>query len=96
MVLQVVVGRDQFLLQVGEQFGIRRRIVGPDVVGLLDDAAAEQPGPDAVDDVAREPGILGRDQPVGEDLARVAAGGELGGRAIGEGGGSGRGAGGRA
>ena len=33
---------------------------GPDVVRLVDDAAAQQPGPDAVDDVAREPGILRR------------------------------------
>ena len=51
-------GGDQFLLQVGQQFGIARRIVGPDVVRLVNDAAAQQPGPDAVDDVAREPGIL--------------------------------------
>ena len=47
-VLEVVAGRDQFLLQVGQQFGIDRRIVRADVVGLVDDAAAQQPGPDAV------------------------------------------------
>src|ERR1035441_3693161 len=59
--------------------------MGAYVVGFVDDAAAQQPVPYAVDGVAGEPGVLGRDQPVGEDLARVAAGNETGRGSIGEG-----------
>src|ERR1035441_6859552 len=59
--------------------------MGAYVVGFVNDAAAQQPTPYAVDGVAGEPGVLGRDQPVGEDLTRIAAGDEAGRGSIGEG-----------
>ena len=68
---QVVVGLDQLALEVGQQPGVRGRVVGSDVVGLVDDPAAQEPGPHAVDDAPREPRVLRRDQPVGEHAARV-------------------------
>ncbi len=73
-----------FVLQEGQQFGILRRIVGAEIVGLLHDAAAHHPIPDAIGDGAREPRIGGRGEPVGEGFARILAGGEMRGRAIGE------------
>ena len=75
--LQVVAAGDQFLLQIGQQLGIARRVVLPDVVRLVDDAASQQPGPDAVHDAAREPRILRGDQPIGEDLPRIPVRGQL-------------------
>ena len=71
-VLQVVAVRGQLLFQVCEQRGVFRRIVGADVIGLVNDAAAQQPRPDAVDDIPREPGVLRRNQPVGKNFARIA------------------------
>src|ERR1035438_8079800 len=47
---------------------------GPLALGFLNNAASQQPGPGAVHDVAREPGILRVNQPVGEHLARIAVG----------------------
>ena len=73
--LQIVLRADQFLLQVGQQLGVHGRIVGAQIVGLMNDAAAEQPTPDAVDGVAREPGILGATSQSAKSFARVAAGG---------------------
>ena len=70
--LEVVVGPDQFTFKKREQLGITRRIVWPEIIGFMNDAATQKPRPDAVGDVAGEPGILRRDQPVGERLPRIA------------------------
>ena len=77
-VLEVVVRSDQFTLQVGQQLGVAGRVVGANVVGLVNNAAAIEPVPEAIDDVAGEPGILGVDQPIGEHLAGIAVGRNVG------------------
>ena len=75
---------DQFVFQVGQQLGVARRVVGANVVGLVNDAAAVEPVPRAIDDVAGEPGILGVDQPIGKDLAGIAIGRNAGSGAVGK------------
>src|SRR5581483_12037348 len=67
--------------------GIGGRIIGADVVGLLDDAAPEQPIPRAVGDGTGEPRVGGGDQPVGEDGTRVAPGSQRCGSSVGKNGG---------
>jgi hypothetical protein len=57
--LRVVSGRHELLLQQGEQLRIGGRVVRPDVVRRVDDAAAQEPEPDAVGNVAGKPGALG-------------------------------------
>ncbi len=64
--------------------GLLGGLSGPDVVRLVDDAASQQPGPDAVHDVAGEPRVIRGDQPVGEDLARILVRGDAGRRAVGK------------
>ena len=82
--LQVVAAGNEFLLQVGQQLGVARRVVVADVVRLVDDAASHHPGPGAVDDGLREPRIFRPDQPIGEHLARIAVGRNRGLGAVGE------------
>ena len=69
---------DQLLFEVSQQRGIAGRVVRPDIVRLVDDAAAQQPIPDAVGDGSGKPRVLGRDQPIGEDFPRVPVGRQLG------------------
>ena len=83
-VLQVVMRSDQFVFQVGQQLGVARRVVGADVVRLVNDAAAIEPAPGAIDDVAGKPGVLGIDQPIGKDLAGIAVRRNTGTRAVGK------------
>ena len=71
-VLQVEVRLHQFLREVGEQFRIAGRIVWPDVIGLVDNAAAQEPRPHAIDDAGGEVGILRCGQPGRKDLAGIA------------------------
>src|SRR5207302_837749 len=52
--------------------GIARRIGVADVVDRLDQAAAEEVGPDAVGEVAGEPGIVRSGEPRGKGLATLA------------------------
>jgi hypothetical protein len=72
---QVVVGLDQFLFQMGQEWGMDGRIIRADVVRLVNDPAAEQLGPDTIHDVASKPRIIRADQPIGEnhtgDTSRV-------------------------
>ncbi len=88
--LQVVARGDEFPLEEREHLGVRGRVVGAQVVGLVDDPGAEEPRPDAVRDAAREPRVLRVDQPVGEHLARVPVRGQLRGHAVREDRGRGR------
>ena len=57
---------DQLAGQVIQKLRILRRVGGPQVVGLVHDTPAQQPEPDAVDDVAGEPRILRGGEPVGK------------------------------
>ncbi len=84
--LQVVSSRDQVLLEEGQQFGIGGRIVRTDIVRRMDNPPAQQPEPDAVDDVPSEPRILGADQPIGKRPARILARRESDGGRVGKGG----------
>jgi len=63
------------------------RIIRTNVIGFVNDAASQKPGPDAIGDVAGEPGILGGDQPIGKDFARIPVRGQPGSRSIRENGG---------
>jgi len=65
--LEVIVPRDHLALEAGEELRVAGEIVVAEVVGLVHDPTAEQPGPDPVGDRAGEPGVLRPDQPVGED-----------------------------
>jgi len=50
----------------------------------VNDAPPQEPVPQPVDDVPREPGVFGLDQPIGEDDARVLARGHADRSAVGE------------
>ena len=69
--------RNQVLLQIPEQFGIGGWIGRAQIVRRFDDAAAQQPVPDAVDDIRGEVGIVGSGQPLGQLPARILLRGEL-------------------
>ncbi len=70
---QVVVCFHQFLFQIGQELGMDGRIIRPDVIRLVDDPSAQQPGPDTIGDIACEPRIVRSDQPIGKDRAGVLA-----------------------
>ena len=53
-----------------EKLGVARWVVRPHVVDRVDQADAEEVGPDAVDRRAGEVGVLGRNHPLGQDRAR--------------------------
>ena len=71
----IVAAGGEFAFQIREQRGITRRIVGADVVRLVDDAATEEPRPDTIYHAPCKPRIVWRNQPIGEDLARITIGG---------------------
>ena len=69
--LQVVTARYQFLFQESQQLRVARRVVRPDIVRLMNDASPQKPGPDAIHDILRKPGIVPSRQPIGKNHARV-------------------------
>ena len=75
--LQVVITALQLLFQVGQQCRHAGGVVLADVVGQVNDAAPQQPGPNAVGNATGEPRVFWRNEPVGEDLARILVGRHL-------------------
>ena len=71
--LEVVLVLDQLAAKLLVKLGIDRRIADANVVDRLDDADAEEVGPDAIGHAGGEEGIVGRGQPVGQHLAAVLA-----------------------
>ena len=61
----------ELAFEIGEQFRIARRIGGPQVVRLVNDAAPQQPEPDAVHDGFGEVRIAGRGEPCRQLAARI-------------------------
>ena len=55
---EVVAAGDELVGQVIERFGMAGRVVVAEVIDRIDEAAAEQLGPDAVDKVPREEAVL--------------------------------------
>ena len=60
-----------------EQRAVARRVGGAQVVHRLDQPAAHQVGPDAIDDHPGEVRVVGGGHPVGQRLARVGVGSSL-------------------
>ena len=71
-VLDVEAALDEVVGQGVQQRRVARRVGGAHVVDRLDQAAAEQVGDVAVDDVAGEEAVVRRGQPVGQRLPAVA------------------------
>ncbi len=66
--------RPELRRQLVEQAAQLRTGVAVEVVDRFDQADAEEAGPDAVDDGPGEIRVLGRGDPLGQDLARLGAG----------------------
>ncbi len=64
--LEVVVVGDEFGSEGIEQLGVGRWVGDADVIDGIDDADAIEVGPDDIDDVAGEPFVVRRGEPIGD------------------------------
>ncbi len=68
---QVEISCGKMVCDGGEERFVGSRVGSSEIVDGVDDADTEKAGPDAVGDGAREVGVVGRSEPVGEGFAPV-------------------------
>ena len=72
-ILQIVAMIRELAGQLVQQFGVAGQVVVTLLVHWIDQADAEEVGPNPIDPSASEIGVRGANQPVGHDLARIVA-----------------------